>query len=76
VKLLILDEWLLIKLRHDDARYNQGPTIFVSQFTTDGWHSKISDPTLADAILNRIVRNAYTILIDGEESMRERKGIS
>ena len=59
-----------------EARHKRGSTIFSSQFTPAGWHGKIGEGTLADAILDRIVHDSYTILIDGEESMRKRKGIS
>ena len=37
---------------------------------------KIGDPTLADAICDRIVHDSYTIVIDCKDSMRKRKGIS
>jgi len=85
VSLLILDEWLLVPLTNTEARdlleiiearHKKGSTIFSSQFTPAGWHGKIGEGTLADAILDRIVHDSYTILIDGEESMRKRKGIS
>lgn len=85
VSLLILDEWLLLPLTNTEARdlleiiearHKKGSTIFSSQFTPVGWHGKIGEGTLADAILDRIVHDSYTILIDGEESMRKRKGIS
>lgn len=83
-KLLILDEWLLTPLKESeardlleiaDARYKKASTIFCSQFEVAGWHTKIGDPTLADAICDRIAHDSYTIIIDGKDSMRKRKGI-
>lgn len=58
-----------------EARHQESSTIFSSQFSPDGWHEKIGENTLADAILDRIVHDSYKILIDGEISMRERFGI-
>lgn len=84
VKLLILDEWMLISLTETEvrdlleiieSRHRKGSTIFCTQFDPQGWHEKIGQDTLADAILDRIVHDSYTILIDGNDSMRKRKGI-
>jgi len=82
IKLLILDEWLLTPLREQEARdlleivearYQHSSTIYCSQFKTGGWHEKIGQDTLADAILDRIIHDSYQIFIDGKVSMRERK---
>jgi len=83
VSLLIIDEWLLTPLKDTEARdlleivegrYHKGSTIFCSQFDVKGWHEKIGDHTLADAIVDRIVHDAYTITIKGKESMRKKNG--
>jgi DNA replication protein DnaC len=84
IPLLILDEWLLVTLKESEARdlleivearHQRGSTIFCSQFTPAGWHGKIGESTLADAILDRIVHSSYTITIEGLDSMRKRKGL-
>ena len=84
VELLILDEWLLLPLKIAEARdvleivearHQKGSTIFLSQFAPAGWHTKIGEGTLADAILDRIVHDSYEIFINGKDSMRKRKGL-
>ena len=82
--LLILDEWLLYGLKETEARdlleiiearHKVASTIFCSQFSVRGWQDKIGDPILADAICDRIVHDSYSLLVEGKESMRKRKGI-
>tara|TARA_A100001391_G_scaffold44064_1_gene25679 strand:- start:226 stop:981 length:756 start_codon:yes stop_codon:yes gene_type:complete len=81
VDVLILDDWGLMKLsaenRRDllealEDRHGIRSTIATSQLPIDEWHAVIGDPTLADAILDRLVHNAYKINLRGE-SMRKRK---
>ena len=83
-KLLILDEWLLYPLKESEARdlleliearSQVASTIFCSQFDIPGWHELLYDPTMADAICDRIVYNSHVLTIKGE-SMRRLNAIS
>ena len=77
--LLVLDDWGLAKLlaaqRRDllevlDDRHNRKSTLVTSQLPVEHWHKIIGDPTLADAILDRLIHDAYRINLKGE-SMRK-----
>lgn len=81
VDVLILDDWGLMKLRAEnrrdllemlEGRHCIRSTIATSQLPIDEWHAVVGDPALADAILDRLVQNAYKINMRGE-SMRNRK---
>jgi len=78
---LVIDDWGLATLKHHqyrdfleilDDRHGSGSTLITSQFPTSSWHDLIGDPTVADAILDRLVHNAHKIELKGE-SMRKRK---
>lgn len=84
VQVLILDDWGLSVLtqaeRRDlleilDDRHGRASTIVTSQVPVDTWHDLIGDPTLADAILDRLVHNAHRLELTGE-SLRKRNGRS
>ena len=55
-----------------EDRYNIRFTIIATQFPIDKLHSLIGDPTLADAICDRLIHNAYRLKLTGE-SMRKMK---
>ena len=78
---LIIDDWGLAKLttenRRDlleilEDRHGSRSTLATSQLPVENWHDMIGDPTLADAILDRLVHNAYKIGLKGG-SMRKRR---
>ena len=79
---MILDEFLLIPasiqeqrelLELMEYRCGQVSTIFCSQFMPEGWHERLGGSALADSILDRTIPSAYTMRIDGDVSMRQRK---
>jgi len=81
-RVLVIDDWAMVKLtaeqRRDlmeviDDRHGRGSTIVATQVPVDRWHDMIADPTYADAILDRLVHNAYRIDLKGK-SMRARTG--
>ena len=49
-----------------DNRYNAGSLIITSQLPVDRWYELVGNPTLADAILDRIVHNAYRVELSCE----------
>ena len=80
IDLLIIDDWgtalLTDEERRDlfeivEDRYDRRSTLIAAQLPVEHWHDIIGDPTLADAILDRLIHNAHTITLKGE-SMRKR----
>ena len=57
-----------------DDRHGQGATLMTSQFPVKEWHQVIADATVADAILDRLVHNAYRLELKGE-TMRKNTGL-
>lgn len=59
-----------------EDRYDFRSTIVTSQLPVNKWHEMIGDPTLADAILDRLVHNAYKITLKGESMRKTRKKLT
>jgi len=83
IDLIVLDDWLITPLseagRRDlleilDDRYDKRSTMIAAQLPPEHWHEAIGEPTLADAILDRLVHNAYHVKVEGE-SMRKAHGL-
>ena len=80
-KLLILDDFGLKALSNDarialldilEDRYGNGSTIITSQLPVDSWYNFIDEPTLADAIMDRLSASAHRITLAGQ-SLRKKK---
>lgn len=78
-ELIILDDWLRDAVSSDqardlldllDVRYRTASCLFATQLPVNQWHSQIQDPTLADAMLDRIVHDSIRLVLKGE-SMRK-----
>ena len=74
-QLLVLDDWGLANLTPDqgrelleiiDDRHGRGSTIVTSQLPVEHWHEAIGNPTVADAILDRLVHNAHRLTLKGD----------
>lgn len=81
IHLLVLDDWGLTPpsaseardlLEVIDDRYQTGSTIVATQLPLDQWHATITDPTVADAILDRLVHNAHKFSLQGESLRKSR----
>ena len=81
-EVLIIDDWGLSTLDDQasrdfleifDDRHDVRSTIIVSQLPIDSWHETIKNPTLGDAILDRVIHNAYKIELKGESMRKKRK---
>lgn len=84
-ELLIIDDWGLEPLstahRHDlleilEDRHNRKSTLFLSQIPVDRWHDYINDATLADAILDRVVHNAFQLKLKGDSMRKLKNGLA
>lgn len=81
--LLVLDDFLIGPIKDQERRdlveiledrYGKSSTIITTQIPTKHWHEKLADPTVADAICDRVTHNAHVIALRGP-SIREKKGM-
>lgn len=80
-ELLFVDDWLLEPIDAKEARellelvesrYRKGSLVICSQYGPSGWHERIPEGALADAVIDRLVYNSRMIHLKGKESMRKR----
>ena len=80
---LVLDDLLIAPLKDTERRdllevledrYDQRSTVVTSQVPTKSWHEMLADPTVADAICDRLVHNAHVLSLKGP-SIRKKKGL-
>jgi DNA replication protein DnaC len=80
---LVLDDFLLAPMKDSERRdllevledrYERSSTIITSQLPTKTWHSALNDPTIADAICDRLIHNAHVVELRGP-SMRKKKSL-
>ncbi|MGH7327748.1 MAG: IS21-like element helper ATPase IstB [Polyangiaceae bacterium] len=83
IDVLVLDDLLLTPMKDAERRdllevledrYDRCSTVITSQLPTKSWHEAFGDPTIADAICDRLVHNAHVLSLRGP-SMRKKKGL-
>lgn len=84
IELLVLDDWGLAPLSPDecrdllellDDRFQFRSTVIASQLPIDHWHGMMADPTVADAILDRVIHNSHKIVLKGESMRKINSGL-
>lgn len=82
-QVLVLDDLLIAPLKDSERRdllevledrYDRSSTVITTQVPTKNWHEFVGDPTLADAICDRLVHNAHVLTLRGP-SIRKKKGL-
>lgn len=83
IDVLVLDDFLLAPMKDTERRdllevledrYDRCSTVITSQLPTKTWHEALGDPTIADAICDRLVHNAHVVALRGP-SLRKKKGM-
>ncbi len=83
--LILIDDFGLVALNDDarrdlleilDDRHGRKSTLVTSQLPVETWHDYLGEPTLADAILDRLVHNAYRLNLNGESMRKKRLGLT
>ncbi len=83
--LVLIDDFGLASLNDDarrdlleilDDRHGRKSTLVTSQLPVENWHDYIGEPTLADAILDRLVHNAYRLNLNGESMRKKPLGLT
>lgn len=84
VPLLILDDWLRDPLDASQARdlleiiddrCGRASTLVATQVPIEDWHVRLPDPTLADAMLDRLIHNAYRLELRGDSMRKSRSAL-
>jgi DNA replication protein DnaC len=81
IDVLIVDDWGLVPLKDTDRRdmlelledrYSARSTVFTSQIPTSNWHDYLGDPTIADAICDRVLHGAHRLVLKGPSQRKEK----
>ncbi len=81
IDVLVIDDWGLSAIRDSDRRdmlelledrYSSKSTIFTSQLPTASWHDYLGEPTIADAICDRVLHGAHRLVLKGPSQRKEK----
>jgi len=81
-EVLVIDDWGLTPLKDShrrdileilEDRHGNASTIITSQLPLSKWHGYIGEPTIADAILDRLVHSAYKCELKGDSRRKTQK---